>query len=73
MKPVSYSPGCFRDGDLEPGKLRPPLMWRLPGTRSRRLLALGMGGYQKVPIDDAVLPTDADFAATRLKTTSSNN
>jgi mRNA interferase MazF len=63
----------FPDADLAPGKLRPALIVAIaPGRYPDVLLALVTSrGYQEVPdFDEVVLPTDVDFAATRLKTTS---
>jgi mRNA interferase MazF len=73
MKPGELVLVRFPEADLAVGKLRPALIVAIaPGRYSDVLLALVTSrGYQEVlDFDEVMLPTDADFAATRLKTTS---
>jgi mRNA interferase MazF len=63
----------FPEADLASGKLRPALVVAIaPGRHPDVLLALVTSrGYQEVSdFDEVIRPTDADFAATRLKTRS---
>ena len=73
MKPGELVLVRFPEADLAAGKLRPALIVAIaPGRYSDVLLALVTSrGHQEVPdFDEVILSTDADFAATRLKTTS---
>jgi mRNA interferase MazF len=73
MKPGELVLVRFPEADLAAGKLRPALVVaNAPGRYSDVLLALVTSrGHQEVPdFDEVILSTDADFAATRLKTTS---
>ncbi len=60
----------FPEADLASGKLRPALVVAIaPGRHPDVLLALVTSrGYQEVQeFDEVIRPSDADFAATRLK------
>jgi mRNA interferase MazF len=60
----------FPEADLAAGKLRPALVVAIaPGRHPDVLLALVTSrDYQEVPnFDEVILPSDIDFAATRLK------
>jgi len=73
MKPGELVLVRFPEADLAAGKLRPALVVAIaPGRYSDVSLALVTSrGHQEVPdFDEVILSTDADFAATRLKTTS---
>ena len=70
MKPGELVLVRFPEADLAAGKLRPALVVAIaPGRHPDVLLALVTSrDYQEVPnFDEVILPSDADFAATRLK------
>ena len=70
MKPGELVLVRFPETDLASGKLRPALVVAIaPGRHPDVLLALVTSrDYQEVPnFDEVILPSDVDFAATRLK------
>lgn len=73
MKPGDVVLLRFPQADLQEGKLRPALVLALaPGHREGVLLALVTSRvYQAIPgFDELIQPSDADFAASGLKTAS---
>ena len=73
MKPGELVLIRFPEADLASGKLRPALVVAIaPGRHPDVLLALVTSrDYQEAPnFDEVILPSDSDFAATRLKTRS---
>ena len=70
MKPGELVLVRFPEADVAAGKLRPALVVAIaPGRHPDVLLALVTSrDYQEVPnFDEVILPSDTDFAATRLK------